>query len=164
MGLFGDKKAGTPIAEPAGQDQLVQLRHKYDPAIKVAHELGVQLQNVEMQGGKLLVRGVAPSEQAKNRVWDEIKKIDPSYGDLTADLKVGASSATAAAGAGQGGPSGAPGAPMQTYTVQSGDTLSKISQHFYGRASEYKRIFEANRDQLSDPDKIQPGQVLRIPR
>src|SRR6185503_6172270 len=115
MGLFGDKKAGTPIAEPAGQDQLVQLRHKYDPAIKVAHELGVQLQNVEMQGGKLLVRGVAPSEQAKNRVWDEIKKIDPSYGDLTADLKVGAPCATEDAGHGQGGPSGAPGAPMQNY-------------------------------------------------
>ena len=53
---------------------------------------------------------------------------------------------------------------MQTYTVQSGDTLSKISQHFYGRASDYQRIFEANRDQLRDPDKIQPGQVLRIPR
>jgi LysM repeat protein len=157
MGLFGDKK-GAPVAEPAGQDQLVQLRHKYDPAIKLMHELGVQLQNVEMQGGKLLVRGVAPSEQAKNRVWDEIKKIDPSYADLTADLKV------TAAGAGQGGPSGAPSAPMQTYTVQSGDTLSKISQHFYGRASDYKRIFEANRDQLTDPDKIQPGQVLRIPR
>ena len=158
MGLFGDKKAGTPVAEPAGQDRLVQLRHKYDPAIKLMHERGVQVQNVEMQGGKLLVRGIAPSELIKNQVWDEIKKIDPLYGDLTADLKV------AAVGAGQGGPAGAPSAPMQTYTVQSGDTLSKISQHFYGRASDYQRIFEANRDQLRDPDKIQPGQVLRIPR
>jgi len=47
--------------------------------------------------------------------------------------------------------------------VKSGDTLSKISQQFYGKPNEYNRIFEANRDKLSDPDKIQPGQELTIP-
>ena len=50
-----------------------------------------------------------------------------------------------------------------TYTVQKGDTLSKISKQFYGDANKYKKIFDANKDQLKDPDKIQPGQVLRIP-
>jgi nucleoid-associated protein YgaU len=47
--------------------------------------------------------------------------------------------------------------------VKKGDTLSKISKQFYGDANAYQKIFDANRDQLKDPDKIQPGQVLRIP-
>jgi nucleoid-associated protein YgaU len=49
------------------------------------------------------------------------------------------------------------------HTVQRGDTLSHIAQAVYGRASAWRRIFDANRDQLDDPDRIQPGQVLRIP-
>lgn len=49
------------------------------------------------------------------------------------------------------------------YTVQKGDTLSHIAKAHYGRASQWSRIYEANRDQLDDPDRIQPGQVLRIP-
>jgi nucleoid-associated protein YgaU len=50
-----------------------------------------------------------------------------------------------------------------TYTVRKGDTLSHIAKAHYGRASQWKRIFEANRDQLDDPDLIKPGQVLKIP-
>ena len=50
-----------------------------------------------------------------------------------------------------------------TYTVQRGDTLSQIAKQFYGRAGEWNAIFQANRDQLDDPDLIQPGQVLKIP-
>ncbi len=50
----------------------------------------------------------------------------------------------------------------QAYTVEKGDNLSKIARHFYGK-QDWKRIFDANRDQLSDPDRIQPGQVLKIP-
>ena len=51
----------------------------------------------------------------------------------------------------------------QTYVVQKGDTLSKIADEYYGDARLYTKIFEANRDVLKDPDKIQPGQKLRIP-
>ena len=51
----------------------------------------------------------------------------------------------------------------QTYTVASGDSLSKIAKHFYGHANRWNAIFEANRDRLKDPDKIFPGQVLKIP-
>jgi nucleoid-associated protein YgaU len=51
----------------------------------------------------------------------------------------------------------------RTYTVVKGDTLSHIAKAHYGKASKWKAIFDANRDQLSDPDKIQPGQVLKIP-
>lgn len=51
----------------------------------------------------------------------------------------------------------------QTYTVVSGDNLSKIAKHFYGHANDWHVIFDANRDQLDDPDRIKPGQVLKIP-
>lgn len=54
-------------------------------------------------------------------------------------------------------------AESRFYTVKSGDTLGKIAKEFYGKAGEYVKIFEANKPLLSDPDKIYPGQTLRIP-
>jgi len=135
-------------------NDLTTLRHKYDGVVKLMHAKGVQVQTIEMQGEKLLIRGSAPSADVKNAVWTEIKRIDSSYSDLTADISVAP---------GQGGPAGTATAPVKSYTVQKGDTLSKIAKNFYGEANEYKKIFEANKDQLKDPDKIQPGQVLRIP-
>ena len=135
-----------------GDDQLAVLRHKYDPVVRLMHQLGVQVQTVDLEGGRLRLRGQAPSEDAKNSVWDQIKAVDPTYADLSAEITVvpGAGSAPTAGGA--------------SYTVQKGDTLSKISKQYYGDASLYNRIFDANRDQLKDPDKIFPGQVLKIPR
>ena len=58
---------------------------------------------------------------------------------------------------------GSSGAGAQSYTVQKGDTLSHIAQKHYGKASQWHAIFEANRDQLDNPDKIFPGQVLKLP-
>jgi nucleoid-associated protein YgaU len=142
-------------------DPLTELRHKYDTVIRLMHARGATVQAVEMQGAKLRLRAEVPSEEVKNAIWDEIKRVDPRFGDLTADLTVKAGAA-AASTAGQGGVS-EPSAPMKSYTVQKGDTLSKISKQFYGDANNYRKIYDANRDQLSDPDKIQPGQVLRIP-
>lgn len=55
------------------------------------------------------------------------------------------------------------GTAEQTYTVAPGDSLSKIAKHFYGKANDWHRIFDANRDQISNPDLIKPGQVLKIP-
>jgi nucleoid-associated protein YgaU len=52
---------------------------------------------------------------------------------------------------------------VRTYTVAAGDSLSKISKHFYGEANHWRRIYEANRDVLDNPDLIYPGQVLKIP-
>jgi nucleoid-associated protein YgaU len=67
-----------------------------------------------------------------------------------------------------GGSSTAPpaaGAPQETsYTVVSGDNLSKIAKHYYGDANQWRRIWEANRDQIKNPDLIHPGQVLKIPQ
>lgn len=56
-----------------------------------------------------------------------------------------------------------PTASAQTYTVKSGDTLSGIAQKQLGKASRWREIFEANRDQIDNPDLIHPGQVLKLP-
>ena len=61
-------------------------------------------------------------------------------------------------------PSANPAPAETTYTVISGDSLSKISQHYYGDANQWRRIWEANRDQIKNPDLIHPGQVLKIPQ
>lgn len=65
----------------------------------------------------------------------------------------------------QGGSSStAPAADQaQSYTVQSGDSLSKIAKHVYGDANKWRTIFDANRDKIKNPDLIQPGQVLTLP-
>src|SRR5690348_13737047 len=65
-----------------------QLKQKYQPAINLMQQLQVRLQNINMQGDKLLIRGEAPSEQVKNKVWDQIKLIDPTFSDLICDLTV----------------------------------------------------------------------------
>ena len=59
--------------------------------------------------------------------------------------------------------SGSSSTATKIYEVVAGDSLSKIAKREYGNAGEWKRIFEANRDTLKDPDKIYPGQKLNIP-
>jgi nucleoid-associated protein YgaU len=140
-------------------DRLEQLKQKYGPVLRVIEQQQVRLQNVHMEGDKLLIRGEAPSQDAKNQVWDQIKLVDPQWGDLIADITVqsgGEQTATAAAGEAKAGDS-------HTYMVKPGDTLSGIAKQVYGNASQYMKIFEANRNILSDPNKIKPGQELVIP-
>src|SRR5271170_5317586 len=134
-------------------DRFEQLKLKYQSVLNFIQAQGVQLQNLNMEGDKLLIRASAPSQDVKNRVWDQIKLVDPTFSDLIADIQ--APAAAAAAAAGTSGTSTT--ATAQAYTVQPGDTLSKISKQFYGDATKYLNIFEANRDKLSDPDKIKPG-------
>jgi nucleoid-associated protein YgaU len=138
-----------------------QLKQKYQSVQNAMAQQQVRMQNLNMQGDKLFMRAEAPSENAKNRVWDAIKLVDPSFSDLIADITVTASVATPrtqTAGASVSG-----GQSTRTYTVQAGDSLSKISKQFYGNANQYMRIFEANRDQLDNPNEIQAGQQLVIP-
>ncbi len=138
-----------------------QLKQKYQSAIDFMKQSGVRLSHVHLENGKLFVQGEAPSEQVKNKVWDRIKQIDSSYSDLTADITINSSLPTPGGASGSGGGQAANDA--QEYVVKAGDTLSKIAQQFYGKANDYMKIFEANRDQLSDPNKIQVGQKLKIP-
>ena len=141
-------------------DQLLsQLKAKYQSAISAAPQIGISLQNVHIEGGKLLIRGKAPNENVKNDFWNRIKAIDPGYSDLSADITIDSSLPQPAAAS----PAGQQAGGGRKYTVQSGDSLSKIAKQFYGNANDYNKIFEANRDKLSDPDKIRPGQELVIP-
>src|SRR5580658_9248487 len=125
-------------------DRFEQLKLKYQSVLNFIQSQGVQLQNLNMEGDKLLIRASAPSADMKNRVWDQIKLVDPSFSDLIADIQAPAAAAAAAAA---GGPTSTPAA--RTYTVQAGDNLSKISKQFYGDANKYMKIFEANKDKLA---------------
>ncbi|HYE66576.1 MAG TPA: LysM peptidoglycan-binding domain-containing protein [Pyrinomonadaceae bacterium] len=159
MGLF-DKMFGRGAAEaqqqPNAEQRFNELKQKYQTVLSVADQQHIQFQNLHVQDDKLYIKGVAPSDEAKSRFWDQIKLVNPNADDVIADINVDQSRAQGAAvgGGGQGG---------QTYTVKAGDTLSKISRQFYGDPNEYMRIFYANRDKLKDPDKIQVGQQLTIP-
>jgi nucleoid-associated protein YgaU len=159
MGLF-DKMFGRGASEaekqPDVQQRFGELKQKYQTVLNVSDQEHIQFQNLHVQDGKLFIKGIAPSEDAKNKFWDQVKLVNPNADDITADISV-ADQQTQAATVGGGSQN------AQTYTVKGGDTLSKISKQFYGDANEYMRIFYANRDQLKDPDKIQVGQELKIP-
>jgi nucleoid-associated protein YgaU len=137
-----------------------ELKAKYQTVIDQVQSQGIRLANLHLQDGKLFIKGTAPTLEAANAVWNEIKRINPKADDITADFPVDPSLASTAAPA-QAGTARSQG--QQLYTVKPGDTLSKISKQFYGNANEYMRIFNANKDQLTDPNKISIGQELKIP-
>lgn len=130
------------------------LRDKYSYAIQTAKSLGFQ-GGAEERDGKLHFKGTVHTQEEANKIWDAIKTIPTWQQEVDADIKAtGATSGTSPTAAPQG---------ERTYTVKSGDTLSRIAKEMLGDANAYTDIFNANRDQLSDPDKIKPGQVLKIP-
>jgi LysM domain len=136
------------------------LKQKYAAVLTTIQQQGVQLDHLHEDNGKLVMTGKAPSDEAKNRVWDKIKQVDAAYKDVNADITVDPSIAPKQSSSSPAAPG--PGRD-ETYTVVAGDTLSKISKQFYGEAGLYMNIFEANRDRLTDPNKIQTGMQLRIP-
>lgn len=160
MGLF-DKMFGRGASEAeqqqGAQQRFNELKQRYQSVLTTADNERIQFLNLHVQDNKLFIKGIAPSEEAKNKFWDQIKLVNPNADDITADLSVDSSRAMAAAADG-GQSSGG-----QTYEVKSGDNLSKISKQFYGDPNEYMRIFYANRETLKDPDKLQVGQQLVIP-
>jgi nucleoid-associated protein YgaU len=155
--MFG-RGASDSEQQQGAQQRFNELKNKYQTVLTTADNERIQFQNLHVQDNKLYIKAIAPSDEAKNKFWDQIKLVNPNADDITADLSVDTSRAIgAAAGGGQG--SGG-----DTYEVKSGDNLSKISKQFYGDPNEYMRIFYANRDQLKDPDKINVGQKLVIPK
>ena len=117
-----------------------ELKSKYNAVLEKGHEVGLTVQNVNEEDGKILIRGVVPSEYAKDQLWEVIKGIDANVPDATIDINV------------QSG---------LTYTVESGDTLSKIAKRFYGDANHYHAIAQASG--ISNPDHIEVGQVVTLP-
>lgn len=124
------------------------LRDTYAYAIQTAK--GKFHGNAEEREGKLHFKGTVATEAEKNEIWTAIKTIPTWQKDIVADIQV------------TGGPAAAAPA-AKTYTVKAGDTLSAIAKEHLGSANAYMKIFELNKDQLTDPDKIKPGQVLRLP-
>jgi nucleoid-associated protein YgaU len=127
------------------------LRDKYSQAILTAKNIRMQ-GSAEERDGKLYFKGTTQTQAEANQIWDAIKTVPDWRTDIVADIQAtGGGAETGAAG----------GAP--TYTVMPGDTLSKIAKEHLGDANAYMKIFNANKDQLQDPDKIKPGQVLKLP-
>ena len=130
----------------------MSLRDKYVYAISTAK--GKFDGSAKEEGGKLHFVGSVKSENDKNELWNAIKTIPDWRNEVIADITV------------TGGAGGATAAPAQaggTYTVKAGDTLSKIAKQHLGDGNAYMKIFELNRDQLTNPDQIKPGQVLKLP-
>ena len=105
-------------------DEFEQLKAKYQSVLNFMQQQNVQLQNVNMEGDKLFIRATAPSQDVKNRVWDQIKLVDSAI--LRFERRH--SSSARRPQLRQVGSASGP----RTYTVQAGDNLSKISKHFYG--------------------------------
>lgn len=154
MGLF-DKMFGSGAAAaqaaPDANKRFEDLKHKYQTVLSFIDQKGVRLQNLHVQDDKLFIRGVAPSEDVKNEVWDQIKLVDANYGDLTADITADESNDQKN--------------EVETYTVKGGDSLWKIAKNHYGDGNEYMKVFYANRDKLQTPESvIHPGDTLNLPK
>jgi LysM repeat protein len=164
------------------------LKTKYQSVFQEARAQGVQISSLASQDGTLVIQGIAPSTEAANKVWDQIKRVDPRMKDIVANFTIDSSLAPISSNADNPQEYSTardrmkstsksqedmltrtkPTAPdssitAHTYTVKSGDTLSKISEQFYGNANGYMRIFNANKSQLKQPGSLEVGQQLEIP-
>ena len=121
------------------------LQDKYRPILDLANQLHIRDVNAREANGKLNIKGTAPYQLEKNQLWDKIKSFSGWENEVTADIQVEHNDM------------------FGKYKVQSGDTLSKVAQRVYGDSAKYRKIFDANRDVLKDPDKINVGQELKLP-
>ena len=129
------------------------LRDKYAHAIQTAKDVRMQ-GSADERDGKLYFHGTVGTDAEANKIWDAIKTVPDWRNDIVGDIKS------------TGVPTAVPtsGTSESTYTVKAGDTLSKIAREKLGDANAYMDIFNANKGLLTDPDKIKPGQVLKIPQ
>jgi nucleoid-associated protein YgaU len=124
---------------------LEALKQKYAGVIEALQKFapyGATLDAVDLDGDKLHIKGTVPSRVILERVWDAIKKADPTYADLHHEISN-------------------TGGDTQAYTVKSGDTLSAISLLFYANANKYTEIAKANN--IADPNKVSVGTTLQLP-
>lgn len=124
----------------------MSIQSKYQSVLNLGKELGSTDGTIKEENGVLTITGTVDSEYEKNQLWDKIKEIGgDTPSDIVADIRVATTDYYA------------------KYTVKSGDTLGKISKHFYKDPMKYNQIFKANTNILEHPDKIDVGQELVIP-
>ncbi len=124
----------------------MSLQVKYSPVLALAQELKVQNLNVSEEAGKLKFSGTTNTQYEKNVIWDKIKEVGgEAQKEVSADIRVSNTEY------------------YHLHTVESGESLSKISKHYYKDANKYMQIFNSNKDQLTNPDMIKVGQKLKIP-
>lgn len=124
----------------------MSVKDKYQPVLNMGEKLNIKDGDVTEENGVLKIKGEASNQYEKNLLWDKIKEIggeNPS--DIQANITVADTSVYA------------------KHVVKGGESLSKIAKHYYGDAMQYKKIFEANKGILKNPDVIHPDQVLVIP-
>lgn len=122
------------------------LKEKYQDLLELGQELNVENGYVQEEGGKLKIGGTVEYEMQKDLLWDKIKSHPGWENEIEADIRVKNTEI------------------YGVYTVQPGDTLSKIAKRLFGDYRRYMEIFELNRDILDDPDLIKVGQKLKLPR
>ncbi|WP_298952925.1 LysM peptidoglycan-binding domain-containing protein [uncultured Nonlabens sp.] len=122
------------------------VKAKYQSVLDLGEQLNIKDGDVQVNGDKIEIRGVAATPYDKDLLWDEIKKVGgDNPADLMADIKVADDSI------------------YTKHTVKSGESLSLIAKHYFKDPMKYKQIFEANNGLLDNPDVIHPGQELVIP-
>lgn len=176
MGIFDFvKNAGEKIFKPGEARREAAIKQHLE-----SYGLDLSGVRVEVDGDTAILTGNVASTAMKEKAVviagnvDGIDKVDDRIVAAAAspdfsNVSGGVASSEQAIGAGSASvgqyasADESTGWSSRTYTVKSGDTLSKISKEMYGDANKYNQIFEANKPMLKDPDKIYPGQVLIIP-
>ena len=155
-----DQPGAKPGAAPAGGAAKTgptwdEVREKALTQLLEKHGFGVTGLDVDVAGERVTVSGKVPSQEVREKV---VLVLGNTAGIAQVDDRLVVERKE---------PAGTAAAPKESeaqfYTVKPGDTLSKIAKQYYGNANKYPTIFEANRPMLQNPDKIYPGQVLRIP-
>jgi nucleoid-associated protein YgaU len=123
----------------------MSLKDKYAAVLKLGEELKVKGGDVKEEAGKLIIKGTAEYAIDKDHLWDLIKKQAGWENEVVADIKVEKTDV------------------YGYHTVKPGESLSKIAKDVYDNGNMYMKIFEANKDQLKDPNMIKPGQKLALP-
>ena len=153
------KDAGRKLGLTSGAPSPDALREEVG-------KLGLAVRdiNVSVAGDVVTIRGSAESDADREKAVLAVGNIQ-GVATVKDEMVVEPPAAAASPAAVSGSSSGGAEAPSQSefYTVSKGDTLSKIAKQFYGDPNKYNAIFEANRPMLEHPDRIYPGQMLRIP-
>jgi LysM domain-containing protein len=126
-------------------EDTMALKDKYNDVLELGKKLGVKGGDWKEEGGKFRTWGTTEYQYDKNLIWDCIKTHAGWETEVAADIKVEKTDI------------------YGLYHVKPGDTLSKIAKEIYKDANKYMKIFDANKDQLTNPDLIKVGQKLKLP-